>query len=521
MKRITTLCFLLAFLMLESAGIRAQQDDSLSDFLKEAMADHAAFRDKALADHVAFRDSVLASLDEWARQKWVPKPLVKPQPKPHDEPPVPPIIIPHDEPTPQPKPEPVIVRPVVVKPAPVQPEPPKPVLPPKPEPVPTDINFKFRFYGTEIAVQAPANLKNSLQKTNFADISSAFASTMKVLDKDAFDVMYASLMAEANAHKYHDWAFLRLTDLFAKAYIPGNTNLQKIFQSLILVAAGYDIRMASSRETNRVYMLAGFREHIIGQGRWDMDGTSYYPLEDTPSTLQIMQKSFPKTRPMTAQPSGHEIFTSRPGKPHEVIVCLHKPHCPGNKCQTPAAKLSLVGNLNRMDFYTDCPQFILPDNEWAYWNTYAGAELSDAIKGQLYPDLRKLLAGKTKVEQVNILMNFVEAFPYELDTKVWGRDRAFFAEETLHYPFRDCEDGAILFTRIVRDLIRLPTALVYYPGHLAAAVAFDSDVRGAYIDMGGKRYTVCDPTYYYVPAGVQMPTPPVDPSKAVLIPIKH
>ena len=70
-------------------------------------------------------------------------------------------------------------------------------------------------------------------------------------------------------------------------------------------------------------------------------------------------------------------------------------------------------------------------------------------------------------------MKFVETFEYKLDSEMWGvADRAFFPDETLHYPYRDCEDGAILFTRLVRDLLGLPSALVYYPGHLAAAVAF-------------------------------------------------
>ena len=34
----------------------------------------------------------------------------------------------------------------------------------------------------------------------------------------------------------------------------------------------------------------------------------------------------------------------------------------------------------------------------------------------------------------------------------------------------NCEDRAILFTRIVRDLLGLKFILIYYPGHLASAV---------------------------------------------------
>ena len=88
---------------------------------------------------------------------------------------------------------------------------------------------------------------------------------------------------------------------------------------------------------------------------------------------------------------------------------------------------------------------------------------------------------------------------------MWGHDRAFFAEETLFYPYCDCEDRSILFSRLVRDLLGLDVMLVFYPGHLATAVAFNTSVKGDYIDMNGKHYTICDPTYIGAPIGATMP----------------
>ena len=41
----------------------------------------------------------------------------------------------------------------------------------------------------------------------------------------------------------------------------------------------------------------------------------------------------------------------------------------------------------------------------------------------------------------------------------------------------------------------IETALVYYPGHLAAAVRFNENIPGDYFVIGDKRYLVCDPTY--------------------------
>ena len=86
-----------------------------------------------------------------------------------------------------------------------------------------------------------------------------------------------------------------------------------------------------------------------------------------------------------------------------------------------------------------------------------------------------------------------------------GHDRAFFAEETLYYPYCDCEDRAILFTRLVRDLLGLKCILVYYPGHLASAVCLKQQVNGDYILLDGDVYTICDPTYIGAPVGITMP----------------
>src|SRR5574344_2037861 len=105
-----------------------------------------------------------------------------------------------------------------------------------------------------------------------------------------------------------------------------------------------------------------------------------------------------------------------------------------------------------------------------------------------------------------MLLKYVQTgFVYEYDDKVWGEDRAFFAEETLYYPYCDCEDRAILFTRLVRNLVGLKCALVYYPGHLAAAVHFTDSVNGDYLQVNGERFTIADPTYINAPVGRTMP----------------
>ena len=58
---------------------------------------------------------------------------------------------------------------------------------------------------------------------------------------------------------------------------------------------------------------------------------------------------------------------------------------------------------------------------------------------------------------------------------------------------------------MVRDLLGLKCILVYYPNHLACAVAFDQAVQGDYVVVGGRRFVIADPTYIGAPVGRTMP----------------
>lgn len=149
--------------------------------------------------------------------------------------------------------------------------------------------------------------------------------------------------------------------------------------------------------------------------------------------------------------------------------------------------VSVKANKNRLDFYSSYPTSEINNNMVSRWAMYANMPIPGEINEKLYPQLKKSIEGLDQLAAVNKILNWVQTgFVYEFDDKVWGEDRAFFPEESLHYPFCDCEDRSILFTRIIRDLLGLDCILVFYPGHLASAVNFSTPVNGDYIELKGK-----------------------------------
>ena len=182
------------------------------------------------------------------------------------------------------------------------------------------------------------------------------------------------------------------------------------------------------------------------------------------------------------------------------------------------ARAEITSDENLISFFATYPTSMLDDNFCTRWSFYANTPMSERIKKQLYPSLQKTIQGKSQYEAANVLLNFVQtAFVYEYDDKVWGGDRAFFAEESLYYPYCDCEDRSILFSRLVRDLLGLKVLLVYYPGHLATAVCFTDNVTGDYISLNNQKYVVCDPTYIGAPVGATMPDMDNSSAKVILL----
>ncbi|MBP5290600.1 MAG: hypothetical protein J6Y76_04210, partial [Paludibacteraceae bacterium] len=158
------------------------------------------------------------------------------------------------------------------------------------------------------------------------------------------------------------------------------------------------------------------------------------------------------------------------------------------------------------DFFRQYPQANIDGDFTTRWAAYANTPLDQSIQDELYPVLQQTVSRMNEYEAVNILLNWVQtAFKYGYDDQIWGGDRAFFAQETLYYPQSDCEDRSILFTRLVRDILGLDAALLYYPGHLAAAVSFKGQQEGDWFMANGRRYIVCDPTYINAPVGMTMP----------------
>lgn len=463
---------------------------------KDPLAD---FRKAVYDDFQSFRKQIYEEFADFVANPWVAFKETKPIPLPKEEP-KPPVTIPEKD-----KEKPVEDKPIVinevVKPIPVVPQP-SPIEPIKEVPVKEEKYVDFTFFGTSAKVRFDIANKIQLKGITERDVSLA----LKKIDAKQYDNMLLDCLALRDSLLLSDWAYIQMLKSLAYQIEGKKTNEAALLLAYLYMQSGYKMRLAS--DGTHLYMLYGSKHQIFEEASYSVDGELYYGIEKLPTTLMICKAAFPKERSMSLLINMNQKFKEDSSTPRLI-----------NSFCYPDFKAQVSVNKNLMEFYQTYPTSMLDGNMMTRWALYANTPMEDGVKTQLYPQLKDKLKGMSQLKAVSKILNWVQTgFVYEYDDKIWGGDRAFFAEETLFYPYCDCEDRAILLTRLVRDLLGLKCILVFYPGHLASAVEFtEADVKGDYIQYDGHKYVIADGTYINAPVGRTMPSMDNETAKVILL----
>lgn len=443
------------------------------------------FRRSLHEDFESFRQQCMNEFLEFVRNPWKEFEKEKPVLRPKDEE-VPPVVMPEEDKGKPIKDTPVVIEEVVEPPV-VEPQP-QPVEPIEEVPVVEEKTVDVNFYGLTITVRFDTSNRVHLVDCRNDHVADA----LRLMSSETHDNLILDCLIAREVYDLSDWAYLQLLEKVAKTICPDSQNDASLLMSYLYLMSGYQMRFAT--DGTRLYMLYASRHQIYEQGAFTLNGVLYYGVEHLPSSLSVCSAAFEGEQALSLwvtqqQHLGDETATRR------TIT----------SSSYPEMSFEVNVNKNLIAFYNSYPSSMIDDNFLTRWAMYATPQLEESLRTQLYPQMKKVLEGLTPLEAANKLLNWVQTgFVYQYDDKVWGHDRAFFSEETLYYPFCDCEDRSILFSRLVRDLLHLPVLLVYYPGHLATAVGFKTQVAGDWIEVGGTKYVICDPTYIGAPVGMTM-----------------
>lgn len=462
-------------LLLFTFSLRAQVED---DFNK-AMSEFQQFRDSIHKDYESFRRQANEEYARFMEEEWKPfesKPALPTPRKP--KPPKPVVAEPQTRPT---------MDLIPFSGSPVAPKPidnPQPLEPIKMTPRPNEPMEVFKFFGTPMTIHFDRTCKSIVLK----DLKEkSVAALWKQLSEEYYDNLIAECLQNREDKKLCDWSYYLLTQQVAEKICGASTNESVVMQAYLLTQSGYKVRLARSEE--RLCILLGSDEIIYRRKYFTFNSGRFYIMDSKlgKNAFYIYEHSFPNEKSFSmaiTQPKLNVQTT-------EDKVVKSK--------RFPEMNVKVATNSNLIDFYNTCP---VTDQ----WNQYSVTSLSEVVKEDLYPMLKKAMEGKTKTEAANMLLNFVQTgFEYATDQEQFGYERPLFPDESFYYPYCDCEDRSILFSCLVRELLGLDVVLLNFPEHLATAVHFEETVPGDYIDIEGVVYTVCDPTYINANIGRCMP----------------
>ena len=465
---------------------------------------YEAYRSKARDRYDTYRRNALNRYTTYMRSAWERYSAQPPIPQPKDED-VPPVVAKEEVPVIAKEDKSLQTSGVAIMPKPEpepQPQPAEPIREKKDK----EIEYaQFQFYGTPLRVRFSGREKFVLKGTTTDDVADAY----ERLASDDFNNTILDCLQLCDHLQLGDWAYMQMLDSLATACF-STYNEATLMQGFIYQQSGYKLRFAVQADS--LHLLYATDHIIYGRGYYNNLDPDYYFYVYGPDVdpLRICFGDYPEEKHLSLLMSKPMLVAENYGEERTVTSYRY-----------PDMTFTFRVNRNLLNFYNSYPTSMLGEDFMTRWAMYANMPMDESVRQSLEADMHLKLDSLTELQAVERMLNWVQTgFEYEYDNEVWGGDRAFFAEETLHYPFCDCEDRSILLSRLVRDILGLKVMLLYYPGHMAMAVHFnDEGVSGDYIEHDGLRYFVCDPTITGVgaPVGTTMPGMEDQPIYSILL----
>ena len=471
-----------------------QAEDDFSKWKQEYQSSFQEYKDKRDKEFASFLQAqwtemeLLRGVERDKTPKPVKIPVAKPQPiePPRPEPAPRPVI------KPEPQREPVVLSPELPKPEPVvlQPAPEpviKPVITPKPTMVRKGRKMVVSYLGGHHIFYYDQKLKVNLSSRISEKAISDFWSAVSLAD---YDDLIEQIDETSKTLQLNDWAHALLVHEISGQIYPSE-NGQSLFTWFVLAKAGYQSRIAYNGQ--KVYLLIPSRQPLYAVPYFTFDKVRYYAIsfdgkDQSLGQVYTYEGNYPGADKSLNMQISNEILIEGPATKRDLSFDFE-----GMRYE-----IRVSYDRERISFMNTYPQL---DLEW-----YFKGKVSMSTSIQLQQQLSQHMQGMDEQKAVNFLLRFVQtSLRYKTDEGQFGKENYLFPEETLHYPYSDCEDRSILFAWLVHSLLGMEVVGLDYPGHVATAVRFKGNVDGDSVMYNGNRYVVADPTYINASAGMAMP----------------
>jgi hypothetical protein len=405
---------------------------------------------------------------------------------------------------PKPRQIPVVVPPVRLAPAPVVPVPSPvvivpampPVLPPPalPQPKPVVVaadTLELMFFGNAVSFSFDPEWKS--YRLSGGAKPEAISAFWTMMSGSKYEPTIQAINAARRELKLDDWGGVTLWRDVARALQPERRTEQNLLLWYFLVKSGYDVRLGYAGAD--VHLFVAMKQPVYATKYTKVGDQTYYAVltadhGDSIRSFYTYEASYPdKLKALDIHAAMTGFTKSVSAQRALAFDYKGKP-----------VKFSVPYDRRLVEYLNSFPQ--------SEFELYFDTDGSQMLRQGLLPELKKYTATMSEEEAVDFLLAFVQkAFAYKNDDQQFGHEKYFFVEESLYFPFNDCEDRSVLFAWLVHELVGIKVIGLVYPGHMTTAVALkQARPEFSMVVYQGNQYAIADPTYIGASVGMAMPS---------------
>ena len=348
----------------------------------------------------------------------------------------------------------------------------------------TSVHTTFLFYGQQISIR----YDKLLTVKKYASISEDSVAGFWVdFARSNSNHLVDELMGYRDLLGLGDWGYFQLVKAASNHIITNNPLCADLLSWALMIRSGFDVRLAYNQNSTTILFpsentIYSCQFVVIGQRRFYLD------REMNSLLLVTYKNSFPDTDKMIDLRFHQSLnFSGKLNGRKFIYHWYNKDY-----------EFTLRYNPLAVRYYNDYPE----TESSIYFETPFSAALKEVLFGQLHPLLSKM----NKAEATAFLQQFVQReFAYPIVNQANKSDQNRFPEEIVASKSGDDRSRAVLFSGLVRTLLRLPVVGVQFPGHYSTAICYDEALEGDFYYWNHEKYIITDPTFLNAPIGAMMP----------------
>ncbi len=345
-------------------------------------------------------------------------------------------------------------------------------------------DISFVFYGQELSFDIDPKFKRA---TFYPLNQSGIAHFFDTMASSEYEATLEEIRESIKELNLNDWGvYLLVNQLAATLY--QESDERKLFSWFIFNKLGYAVKVGLA--SKHIVLMHYSQKVIYDTPRYKFGNRLFYVVSSYAKGISQKVYTYKQNYPQAFKPLDMTLKTL-PNFQEQLQEKRLSFREYGKEY-----KFHYLYDKNLIDFMATYPQ--------ADYETFFNAPMQEKTYRSLAEELKQYINGKNASVALNFVLNFVQkAFVYEVDQEQFGREKVMFAQETLFYNKSDCEDRAILYSYLVKELFGISVIGVKYSDHMATALYIP--MKGDSVKAGKRRFVIADPTYVNANIGESMP----------------